>query len=181
MYWTKAGAPKQLFHDAKAKDGRVLMHTKMIVGTYKTGLLTMPQPASLAPPSNGKGKGKATVEVIVLDSDTEDESATEQEGSETEDDGEGQEKPPEGWIYVGSHNFTMAAWGSVGGSILAPKLNISNFEMGIVLPIKDKKDLERLVPWEQPPKRYGPRDVPWIQEEHRDPDEPTWRQLAATD
>ncbi|KZT61887.1 phospholipase D/nuclease [Calocera cornea HHB12733] len=181
MYWNKAGAPKQLFHNAKAKDGRVLMHTKMIVGTYRTGALLIPRPTPLALP-NGKGKGKEKVEVIVLDSDTEDESVTEQEGSTTEDEsGDVAEKAPEAWIYMGSHNFTMAAWGSVGGSILAPKLNISNFEMGIVLPIRDKKELERIVPWEQPPKRYGPNDVPWMQEEHRAAEEPTWRQLAATD
>ncbi|KZO92068.1 phospholipase D/nuclease [Calocera viscosa TUFC12733] len=184
MYWHKAGAPKQLFHNAKAKDGPVLMHTKMIVGTYRTGSLMMTRPTPLALPTNGKGKGKEKVEVIVLDSESDDESEsdTEQEGSTTEDEcGEGAERGPEAWIYVGSHNFTMAAWGSVSGSILAPKLNIANFEMGIVVPIKDKKELEKLVPWEQPPKRYGPNDVPWMQEEHRNQDEPTWRQLAATD
>ncbi|EJT99107.1 phospholipase D/nuclease [Dacryopinax primogenitus] len=175
-YWSKLGSPKELFYSVKAKDGQVLMHTKMIVGTYKTGSLPVLRPAPLALPASGKGKAKEKPEVIVLSSDSETEAST----TEDEEDA-GEQKTPEAWVYMGSHNFTMAAWGTVSGSILVPKLNISNFEMGIVLPIEDQKELERIVPWERPPRRYGPKDVPWMQEEHRNSDEPTWRQLAATD
>lgn len=28
MYWSKGGAPKELFYSAQARDGQVLMHTK---------------------------------------------------------------------------------------------------------------------------------------------------------
>lgn len=98
----------------------------MIVGTYRVGAFRMPRPTAnpLALPGSAKGKERETVEVIVLDSEDEDEVMTEEEGSATESEGDEGEKRPEAWIYMGSHNFTMAAWGSVSGSILAPKLNV---------------------------------------------------------
>lgn len=54
------------------------------------------------PPSNTKGKANG-------DGD-EDDSVTESEG----DDGDSDivERKVTGWVYVGSHNFTTAAWGS---------------------------------------------------------------------
>jgi len=53
------------------------------------------------PPSNTKGKAK--------DDENEDDSVTESEG----DDGDSDivERKVTGWVYVGSHNFTAAAWG----------------------------------------------------------------------
>ena len=64
----------------------------MILGTLRR------QP----PPSSSKGKAR--------DDEDEDESVTESEG----DDGDSEiiERKVTGWAYVGSHNFTAAAWGS---------------------------------------------------------------------
>ena len=47
-------------------------------------------------------------------------------GAEDEDedeDTEGQEKYV-GWLYVGSHNFTPSAWGTLSGSGFNPTLNV---------------------------------------------------------
>lgn len=49
------------------------------------------------------------------------------EGSDTEED-EPEVKiiePAVGWAYVGSHNFTPSAWGTLSGSAFNPILNVS--------------------------------------------------------
>lgn len=64
----------------------------MILGTLRRKL----------PSSSSKGKAK--------DDEDEDGSVTESES----DDGDSDivERKVTGWVYVGSHNFTTAAWGS---------------------------------------------------------------------
>ncbi|KAF8637115.1 hypothetical protein AX17_003019 [Amanita inopinata Kibby_2008] len=89
----------------------------------------------------------------------------EPEESDTEDDDEVQIiETAVGWAYVGSHNFTSSAWGTLSGSSFNPTLNISNYELGIVFPLKPEQ-VDQIVCWEKPPKKYGSRDEPWIQEE----------------
>lgn len=34
-------------------------------------------------------------------------------------------EPAAGWAYVGSHNFTPSAWGTLSGSAFNPVLNVS--------------------------------------------------------
>ena len=51
-------------------------------------------------------------------------------GSDTEDSGSDDEdvqlvNPAVGWAYVGSHNFTPSAWGTLSGSAFNPVLNVS--------------------------------------------------------
>ena len=51
-----------------------------------------------------------------------------QEDSETEDDSDGEVEmvhPAVGWAYIGSHNFTPSAWGTLTGSAFNPVLNVS--------------------------------------------------------
>ena len=53
-----------------------------------------------------------------------------QEPSDSEDevDDDIQEvEPGIGWIYVGSHNFTPSAWGTLSGSSFNPILNVGAF------------------------------------------------------
>lgn len=48
-------------------------------------------------------------------------------GSETEDDTDDDIEvvtPAIGWAYVGSHNFTPSAWGTLSGSSFNPILNV---------------------------------------------------------
>lgn len=47
------------------------------------------------------------------------------ETSDTESDNEIVE-PAVGWVYVGSHNFTPSAWGTLSGSAFNPTLNVSS-------------------------------------------------------
>lgn len=35
-------------------------------------------------------------------------------------------EPAAGWAYVGSHNFTPSAWGTLSGSSFSPTLNVSH-------------------------------------------------------
>jgi tyrosyl-DNA phosphodiesterase 1 len=34
-----------------------------------------------------------------------------------------------GWIYVGSHNLTPSAWGTLSGSNVNPSLNVRRFSL----------------------------------------------------
>ncbi|PFH50374.1 hypothetical protein AMATHDRAFT_145281 [Amanita thiersii Skay4041] len=88
-----------------------------------------------------------------------------QEESETEDDEIQVIESAVGWAYVGSHNFTNAAWGTLSGSGFDPVLNIYNYELGVVFPLKDVQQVEQVACWERPPRKYNSRDEPWIQEE----------------
>jgi tyrosyl-DNA phosphodiesterase 1 len=76
----------------------------MIIATYR-------QKKSLfGSGSQSKGKGQE-----LSDSETEPES----------DDIEIQNDPI-GWAYIGSHNFTPSAWGTLSGSGFNPSLNVSH-------------------------------------------------------
>jgi tyrosyl-DNA phosphodiesterase-1 len=51
------------------------------------------------------------------------------EDSETEDDSDDEIEviqPAIGWAYIGSHNFTPSAWGTLSGSSFNPILNVSS-------------------------------------------------------
>jgi tyrosyl-DNA phosphodiesterase-1 len=81
----------------------------MIIATYR------PKKSIFESSSQSKGKGKAKE---LSDSETEPES----------DDIEIQNDPI-GWAYVGSHNFTPSAWGTLSGSAFNPVLNVSRFRL----------------------------------------------------
>jgi len=109
--WASNGFPRELFHDSKSKRGGVLMHSKVwlpILISLPVCSMTLHLQMILGtlrrtpPLSNARGKAK--------DDGGEDDSVTESES----DDGDSDivERRVKGWIYVGSHNFTTAAWGS---------------------------------------------------------------------
>jgi len=142
--WEASKFPRELFHDSNSTGGRVLMHTKMIIATYR------PKKSIFETSSQSNGKGKE-----LSDSETEPES----------DDIEIQNDPI-GWAYVGSHNFTPSAWGTLSGSGFNPVLNVVNYELGIVFPLYDAKDAERVSCFKRPARKYvNGQDRPWIQEE----------------
>ncbi|KAI0030960.1 tyrosyl-DNA phosphodiesterase-domain-containing protein [Vararia minispora EC-137] len=70
-----------------------------------------------------------------------------------------------GWAYIGSHNFTPSAWGNLSGSAFSPVINISNYELGIVLPLYSEGDANNRACYERPPMKYLSDDRPWMQEE----------------
>ena len=87
-----------------------------------------------------------------------------------------------GWAYVGSHNFTPSAWGTLSGTSFNPVLNvrarravmvrfraltgreqITNFELGVLIPLRNEAELERVACWERPPRKYVlGKDEPWV-------------------
>ncbi|KAJ7061504.1 hypothetical protein C8F01DRAFT_1369034 [Mycena amicta] len=144
--------------DSRSRSGPVTTHTKMILGT-------LPYLAKNAPE----------------DSETESETETE---SDTEDD-ESRARPqmrvqvsrpppcpvprlcppPHAWLYLGSHNFSQTAWGSISRQPEgdAPVITVLSYEVGIVMPLESKQDVDRVVSWKHPAPPYAQDDEPWIQ------------------
>jgi len=160
--WEATRFPRELFHDSNSAGGRVLMHTKMTIATLRrTSLFASSSKSdskakSTRPTGSDKGKSKV---IVISDSETESES-------------DGPENAPEvpkeaiGWAYVGSHNFTPSAWGTLSGSGFNPTLNLTNYELGIVFPLYEEKDVKRVSCFKRPPRKYVlGEDRPWIQEE----------------
>jgi len=84
---------------------------------------------------------------------------------DSEDDEIESVEPAIGWAYIGSHNFTPSAWGTLSGSGFNPILNISNYELGVVLLITDTKEADCIACFQRPARKYRTDDVPWMQEE----------------
>ncbi|KAG2134937.1 tyrosyl-DNA phosphodiesterase I [Suillus cothurnatus] len=142
--WEASKFPRELFHDSNSTGGRVLMHTKMIIVIYR------PKKSIFETSNQSKGKEKE-----LSDSETEPES----------DDIKNQNDPI-GWAYVGSHNFTPPAWGTLSGSGFNPVLNVVNYELGIIFPLYNAKDVERVSCFKRPARKYvSGQDRAWIQEE----------------
>ncbi|KAJ2931935.1 hypothetical protein H1R20_g5159, partial [Candolleomyces eurysporus] len=136
--WGTKNFPRDNFYDSKSKAGPALMHSKMIIATLQSNAYTEKKSRNQEP------------------SDSEDEV----------DDDIQEVEPGIGWIYVGSHNFTPSAWGTLSGSSFNPTLNINNYEVGVVFPIKDEAEAAKLACFQRPPRKYATgKDEPWIQEE----------------
>ncbi|KAI6021080.1 hypothetical protein EDC04DRAFT_2575753 [Pisolithus marmoratus] len=165
--WEGTIFPRELFYDSNSAGGKVLMHTKMIIATFRPRSTPFSAPSSSKESSAAaslKGKGKSNAEPItILDSET---------GSESENDRGSVDavasspKEPIGWAYVGSHNFTPSAWGTLSGSGFNPVLSNVNYELGILFPSYNEKEVERVSCFRRPPGKYVlGEDRPWIQEE----------------
>jgi tyrosyl-DNA phosphodiesterase-1 len=64
------------------------------------------------------------------------------------------------WIYIGSHNCTLSAWGSITKN---QDLYMRNWELGIIFGVSDViNDQEYKVPFIFPPKTYLPDQEPWV-------------------
>ncbi|KAI9248880.1 tyrosyl-DNA phosphodiesterase I [Phascolomyces articulosus] len=73
-------------------------------------------------------------------------------------------KELKGWVYCGSHNATMAAWGklSISKDTKKPKMAINNWELGVVIPLYEDSDIP--VTYRRPPPRYKPSQNAWTQD-----------------
>ncbi|KAK4052165.1 hypothetical protein OIV83_002460 [Microbotryomycetes sp. JL201] len=77
-----------------------------------------------------------------------------------------------GFIYIGSHNFSSAAWGTLqtNSKTRQPQLFIRNYELGVLLPLQghDESSLQQqasdLATYVRPVQPYGPNDKPWRQQ-----------------
>ena len=65
-------------------------------------------------------RDKSTTSGNLSDSETEDE----------DDSSSGSKEKPIGWLYMGSHNFTSSAWGTLSGSAFNPTLNVRTLGWG---------------------------------------------------
>jgi len=145
--WEAEKFPRELFHDSKSKRGRVLMHSKMILGTFSNNTSS----------SSSAGSSSSRAYRAPIDSEDEADSGNERSNTNTN---------ITGWAYVGSHNFTPSAWGTLSGSLSQPSLNIVNYELGIVFPLKNEKEANAVACWERPPRKYNlDTDRAWIQDE----------------
>ncbi|KAK4689554.1 tyrosyl-DNA phosphodiesterase 1, partial [Tremellales sp. Uapishka_1] len=135
----------RLFHDANSKRGGVLMHSKVLIALFEPLPNTLGFASSVnSNTSPTKGKRKAGN----MDSNEADEDVG-------------------GWVYVGSHNFSAAAWGSVNYKKSPPTLFVKNYELGIVFPLPRKgaqRIADAIAPHRRPARPYGQNDVPWSQE-----------------
>lgn len=68
--------------------------------------------------STNSDKGKSKV-IVISDSETESESDVPENAPKAQ-------KEPIGWAYVGSHNFTPSAWGTLSGPGFNPTLNVGS-------------------------------------------------------
>ncbi|WFD25975.1 hypothetical protein MNAN1_000948 [Malassezia nana] len=72
--------------------------------------------------------------------------------------------PDQGWVYMGSHNFTRAAWGTLSGTHEEPTLSLSNWELGVAMPLSlvewGSHPMDA-VPYRRPVQPYGEDDAPW--------------------
>ncbi|KAI9487203.1 MAG: tyrosyl-DNA phosphodiesterase-domain-containing protein [Benjaminiella poitrasii] len=69
-----------------------------------------------------------------------------------------------GWMYCGSHNATTSAWGkfTVSRETKKPKLSISNWELGVVLPLFENSEYP--APYLRPAPRYQTSQEAWTQD-----------------
>ncbi|KAG6331157.1 hypothetical protein ID866_7933 [Astraeus odoratus] len=166
--WDASKFPKELFHDSNSAGGRVLMHTKMIIATYRqkqTPFATSSKAkTSTASYSGDQGKGKSKAEAITIsDSETESDTDNETTGAGGATGTSSSAKEPIGWAYVGSHNFTPSAWGTLSGSAFNPVLNIVNYELGIVFPLYSEQEVNTVSCFKRPPRKYVlGKDRPWV-------------------
>ncbi|KAJ7193807.1 phospholipase D/nuclease [Mycena pura] len=126
--------------DARSRSGPVGMHTKMVLGT----LPALP-----------------VKEVESDDSVTESDTDTDTESEIEVVEAAGQ-KRPHAWLFVGSHNFTPSAWGTLSGSGFNPQLSVNNYELGVVVRLETPDDVDAAVAWERPARPYIKGDVPWV-------------------
>ena len=115
--WSAKNFPRGQFYDSKSKGGQVLMHSK-VTSAHKC---------------RGSFSNIICTKMIIAmlqDNPFSSKKRQEVDFSETEDDTDDEiqvVEPAAGWAYVGSHNFTPSAWGTLSGSSFNPILNVSHF------------------------------------------------------
>ncbi|KAG2215600.1 hypothetical protein INT45_000962 [Circinella minor] len=137
--WKKSTFPKEVMCDAISYRAGTLMHSKYIVTTLKSKKASASASTPAVSPSSG------------LSSNSNDNSKT-------------KNKELKGWVYCGSHNATMSAWGKLSLSKYTkkPKMAINNWELGVVLPLYEDSHIP--VTYIRPPPRYKPSQNAWTQD-----------------
>ena len=93
----------------------------MIVATFRE----KPSLSSISKASSSKGKQKRRALSHDYDSDSHSGSEHSDDDIEEVDESQfGTDPSIIGWAYVGSHNFTPSAWGTLSGSPSSPVINV---------------------------------------------------------
>ena len=111
--WSAKKFPRGQFYDSKSKGGQVLMHSK-VVSAHNC----RDTPNIIC---------TKMIIAMLQDNPSSSKKRQEEEFSETEDDTDDEiqiVEPATGWAYIGSHNFTPSAWGTLSGSSFNPILNV---------------------------------------------------------
>lgn len=102
----------------------------MIVAVFES----IPQTLGSAP---GKSSLKSLPKQTKLFADASESETDDEEGNvrpnPTSKNAPTAKEPSGGWMYIGSHNFTPSAWGTLTMAKNGPpSLNISNYELGFL-------------------------------------------------
>ena len=112
--WEAAKFPRNLFGESRSRRGRVLMHSKVNSALARSGYVADYRfEQMMIAVFVGAGSSAA----VDKDSDSE----TDSDIMEVKMD----QDEAMGYAYVGSHNFTPSAWGTLSGSGFTPVLNVS--------------------------------------------------------
>ncbi|KAJ7843385.1 hypothetical protein B0H13DRAFT_1648442 [Mycena leptocephala] len=147
-------ARAQWMRDAKSRSGGVGMHTKVCVFAARFVSPTLPcffrqlKTWACFPLSSPRSPLR-----MILGTAQDDDPKNETE-SEGESGAAGRPlRRPHAWFYVGSHKFSVSAWGALSGSGFNPALNVVNYELGIVLRLERPEDVDAAVAWERPTRK----------------------------
>ena len=130
--WTGSKFPRQLFYDSNSKRGPVLMHSKVALPfslhperstdtTLQMILAIFKDISSSNLPSSSKAKSDTKAKSLDPDSSATEPSSDSEVGQVDSE----RDSTVIGWLYVGSHNFTPSAWGTLSGTSFTPVMNVS--------------------------------------------------------
>lgn len=114
--WEATKFPRNLFYESRSRRGRVLMHSKVCSGVrtrHNAGLDVSSQLNIQMIIATFLGAGSSPDKDLDSDSDSD---VVEVKGDQGD---------IVGYAYVGSHNFTPSAWGTLSGSGFTPTLNVN--------------------------------------------------------
>ncbi|KAJ7252820.1 hypothetical protein C8J57DRAFT_1519613 [Mycena rebaudengoi] len=69
--------------------------------------------------------------------------------------------PSEYAVWLISRTSISTAWGTLSGSGFNSVINVTNYELGVVIPIATCAEADAAVAWERPARKYAPKDIPW--------------------
>jgi tyrosyl-DNA phosphodiesterase 1 len=114
--WEAAKFPRNLFYESRSRRGRVLMHSKVC------SCVRTPQNAGL------DVNFQLNMQMIIATFLGAESPLDNDPGSDSDSDVievKGDQGDIVGYAYVGSHNFTPSAWGTLSGSGFTPTLNVN--------------------------------------------------------
>lgn len=121
VIWKAPKFPRDSFYDSNCKRGRVLMHTKVRLQSSESAQFVTTSLQMILGiferDNNFTVKGKRKGDPYDTDDDDDEVQIVSDKPAK-------KREKLAGWLYVGSHNFTPSAWGTLSGSRITPVLNV---------------------------------------------------------